>query len=94
VFRAIRDASPNATDRHPGDVLAFVSCAIRAANAPLLDVKPLKVAEPNVQFGKYKKIKELELNSMPQFAVLRYRGNLGSRKASTEESNNINCLLD
>src|SRR5262245_45396188 len=50
VFRAIKDALPNATDRQPGEVLSFVSNAIRAANAPLIEVEPLdEVTKPEIE---------------------------------------------
>lgn len=37
TFAAIKAALPNASDRKPGDVLQFVSEAIRSASAPLIE---------------------------------------------------------
>jgi Family of unknown function (DUF5681) len=46
VFQAIKAAQPNAANRQPGEVLNFVSKAIRAASAPLIEVEPLEATEP------------------------------------------------
>jgi len=48
VFRAIKDTLPNATDRQPGEVLEFVSKAIRTANAKLIEVEPEDTAPLDV----------------------------------------------
>jgi hypothetical protein len=46
VFHAIKASLPNAATRQPGEVLNFVSNAIRAADAKLIEVEPLEVTKP------------------------------------------------